>query len=81
MYFSVWIFSNFLDSAGKRGIRTHVLARINMNNLNIIAQQAAADSYKLANKKMKEERDEKMKNQWQKSTEMWKELSKEEFFK
>ena len=52
-----------------------------IKNLNEIAQQAASNNFKLATKKMKEERDEKMKKQWEKSTEMWKELSKEEFFK
>ena len=52
-----------------------------MKNLNIIAQQAASNNFKLATKKMKEERDEKMKKQWKDSANMWKELSKEEFFK
>jgi len=72
---------NVVDSAGTRGIRTHILAQANLKNLNEIAQQAASNNFKLANKKMKEERDEKMKKQWKDSTNMWKELGKEEFFK
>ena len=72
---------NVVDSAGKRGIRSHVLARANIKSLNEIAQKAAENNFNLANKKMEEERDKKMKKQWKGSMNMWKELSNEEFFK
>ena len=72
---------NVVDSAGKRGIRSHVLARANIKSLNEIAQKAAENNFNLANKKMEEERDNKMKKQWKDSMNMWKELSNEEFFK